>query len=74
MDGGVAEDQAVNGLGLLLEDRDGCRRAAGMVEIAGVGMEGGMSVMAWARLSAGLRSARSSAAVAPILLPGVMAY
>jgi hypothetical protein len=74
MDGGVAEDQAVNGLGLLLEDRDGCRRAAGMVEIAGVGMEGGHvgdglgQAVGWAAVGTIL------CRVAPILLPGVMAY
>ena len=40
-DGGVAEDQAVDGLGLLAEDGDGCRGAAGVAEVAGVGVEGG---------------------------------
>jgi hypothetical protein len=40
-DGGVAEDQAVDGLGLSAEDGHGGRGAAGVVEVAGVGVEGG---------------------------------
>ncbi len=40
-DGGVAQHQVVNGLGLLAEDGDGGRGAAGMAEVAGVGVQGG---------------------------------
>jgi hypothetical protein len=40
-DGRVAQDQVVNGVWLLAEDGDGSRGAAGMAEVAGVGMQGG---------------------------------
>jgi hypothetical protein len=56
-DGGVAQDQAVDGLGLLPADRDGCRRAAGVPRSQMSAWRAATSVIARARLSAGLWSA-----------------
>jgi hypothetical protein len=69
-DGGVAEHQAVNSLGLLPEDGDGCRRAAWMAEVAGVGMEGGHfgdrpgQAVGWAAVGLGEQGERLGAEAA----------